>query len=144
MIAVVLVVGGGLGWFVRRAHDQRDAVESIGRKAGGVQFDWEFKDGKDVPSGRPWAPQWLVDRLGVDYFGSVTSVNLNGMLKKSDAELISHRAFATDSETLELYNADSDGRRSCSSRGPWQPPECCDTSLITGSSDLRAWRTWRG
>ena len=104
MIVMVLVLGGGLSWFVRRAHDQRDAVESIGRKAGGVQFDWEFENGEDIPDGRPRTPQWRVDRLGVAYFGSVISVNLTEC-SKSDAEL-NHAGRFDRLETAELCNAD--------------------------------------
>ena len=35
-----------------------------------------MNDGKPVSGGRPWAPRWLVDRLGVDYFGHVTDVTV--------------------------------------------------------------------
>ncbi len=130
MIAVVLAVGGGLGWFVRqRTRPLRDAVESIERKEGGVQYDWEFKNGEDTPGGKPWAPQWLVDRLGVDYFGSVTSVNLNECLEYSDAELI-HIGRFNRLETVGALQRGGDGRRSCSSRGPWQPPGVVPLSII--------------
>jgi hypothetical protein len=41
LIVLVLLIGLGLGWMVRSAHTQRDAVTAI-RKAGGlVKYDWE-------------------------------------------------------------------------------------------------------
>ena len=80
---LVLVLGGGLGWLAdlaRRAHSQRDAVRAI-RKADGVAwYDWGYKSGERPSSwkGEPWAPKWLVERLGEDYFGRVVAVHQYG------------------------------------------------------------------
>ena len=74
LIVLVLVIGVGLGWLVRSAHVQRDAVAAIRRAGGSVSYDWEWNNGKSVPGGKPWAPRWLVDLIGVDYFGHVTAV----------------------------------------------------------------------
>jgi hypothetical protein len=41
LIAVVLLFGVGLGWIVRQAHIQRDAVAAI-KWAGVVHYDWEW------------------------------------------------------------------------------------------------------
>ena len=41
MIVVVLLVGGSLGWFVRSARIQREAVAAIEKAGGGVSYDWE-------------------------------------------------------------------------------------------------------
>jgi hypothetical protein len=61
MIVVVLVVGGGLGWFVGRARVQRDAVRSIERKEGGVQYGWEFKNGENIAGeGRGHPNGWWI------------------------------------------------------------------------------------
>jgi len=77
LIVLVLLIGLGLGWMVRSAHTQRDAVAAI-RKAGGVvKYDWEWSNGYDISGGKPWAPQWLLDLIGVDFFGHVTSVWLH-------------------------------------------------------------------
>jgi internalin A len=72
LIVVVLVIGVGLGWIVQGARIQRQAVAAIRRDGGLVFYDWHHWDGK----GEPGAPKWLVDRLGVDYFGHVVSVAL--------------------------------------------------------------------
>ena len=87
LIVLVLVIGAGLGWLVRQAHIQRDAVAAI-RKAGGtVSYSWERDHGKAIPGGRPWAPSWLVEFIGVDFFGHVTEVNLFGSVGPADTVL---------------------------------------------------------
>jgi Leucine Rich repeat len=74
LIVLVLLIGAGLGWLVRSAHVQRDAVAAIRRAGGGVTYDWEWNSGKCATGGEPWAPKWLVGLIGVDYFAHVTSV----------------------------------------------------------------------
>ena len=75
MIALVLVIGGWLGWIVRSARIQRETVAAIERGGGEVHFQWEWKNGKVVPGGKPWAPKWLVDVCGVDYFAHIAHVS---------------------------------------------------------------------
>ena len=41
MIVLVLVIGGWLGWIVRSARIQRDAVAAIQRTGGSVQYHLE-------------------------------------------------------------------------------------------------------
>jgi internalin A len=78
LVVFVIVVGAGLGWIVRQAHIQRDAVAAI-RKAGGyVSYSWASDHGKAIPERRPWAPTWLVESIGIDFFGHVTAVELEG------------------------------------------------------------------
>jgi internalin A len=76
LIVLVLVIGAGLGWIVRSARMQREAVAAIRNKGDIVFYDWEWSNGKNIPGGKPWARAWLVDRIGVDYFGHVTCVRL--------------------------------------------------------------------
>ena len=78
LMLLVLTLGGGLGWAVRTATIQREAVAVIQGAGGRVWYSWEFKDGKPISNGRPWWPGWLVDRVGVDYFGPVVMVVENG------------------------------------------------------------------
>ena len=75
LIVLVLVIGVWLGWIVRSARIQREAVAAI-EKAGGIAsyYDWEWTTGGIIPGRKPWAPRWLVDLIGVDYFGHVTTV----------------------------------------------------------------------
>ncbi len=84
-MVLVLIVGGGLGWFTRRATVQRDAVRAITAGGGNATYDFQRNAGPRYPSGIPPGPKWLVDRLGVDFFASVTSVTIGAT--KTDAIL---------------------------------------------------------
>ena len=99
LIVLVLIVGCWLGWMVRSAQIQRAAVAAIERSGGWVWYDWHFNNGSVVRNAKPWAPKWLVDRVGVDYFGDVVFVGLRG--QGSDAELI-HVGHLSRLETLIL------------------------------------------
>jgi Leucine Rich repeats (2 copies)/Leucine Rich repeat len=46
LMIVVLVVGGGMGWAVRRARIQREAVASVKRAGGSAWYDWQWKGGR--------------------------------------------------------------------------------------------------
>jgi hypothetical protein len=74
LIVLVLVIGVGLGWIVRSAYIQRDAVAAVKKAGGSVSYDREPSDGDNALAGSPWTPRWLVDFVGVDYFGAVTDV----------------------------------------------------------------------
>ena len=69
--ALVLVIGVWLGWIVHTARIQRVAVAVIKQAGGTVYYDWERRNGILTSGGKPWAPAWLVDLVGVDYFGHV-------------------------------------------------------------------------
>ena len=100
-MALVVLVGVVLGRVVHRAQVQRQAVVAIERANGIVCYDWQWKDGQVFANVKPWAPGWLVDRIGVDYFGSITLVNL--MLPESDAEpLLSQIEHFDQLEELSL------------------------------------------
>lgn len=85
LIVAVLVIGAGLGWAVRSAQVQRDAVAAIQKAGGLVAYDWEAAENR-FHGGIPWAPPWLVNMLGVDYFGRVVGVIF--FVDASDAELV--------------------------------------------------------
>jgi len=74
LIVLVLAVGAGLGWLIRSARIQREAVAAIEKAGGSVDYDWEWTNGEHIAGAKPRAPRWLVDRIGVDYFGHVTDV----------------------------------------------------------------------
>jgi hypothetical protein len=81
LIALVLLIDGGLGWFVRDAQVQRDAVHVLRSapghgSSGHVLYDWERR--------WRWWPRWLENLLGVDYFANVTVVYWR---PESEAEL---------------------------------------------------------
>jgi hypothetical protein len=78
LLVIVLAVGSGLGWLARGARIQRDAVAAIEKAGGSVTYSWQWRDGKTIPGAEPWAPRWLVDLVGVDYFGHVILVTIHG------------------------------------------------------------------
>src|SRR5262245_10312561 len=78
---LVLLLGGGLGWTIRGARAQREAVAAIRRAGGSVRYNWEWGNGQPNLVGKPWAPGWLVDRIGIDYFGSVAAVYLDRAIR---------------------------------------------------------------
>ena len=52
LMIVVLILGGGMGWLVRRAHDPARCRR--GRRAGrrAVWYDWEWAGVRSLPDGR--------------------------------------------------------------------------------------------
>ena len=77
LIVLVLVIGGGLGWLVRSARIQREAVAAIKSAGGLVFYDGKWIDGVHDSAATTWAPRWLVDLVGFDYFGRVTMVAID-------------------------------------------------------------------
>ncbi len=114
LIFLVIVVGAGLGWIVRQAHIQRDAVAAIKSAGGSVAYSWEWDHGKAIPGGRPWAPSSVVESIGVDFFGHVTDVKLYFPLWPADTVLAEvgrlnrlqklwlNNASVTDAELVHL------------------------------------------
>jgi hypothetical protein len=46
LIVLVLVIGAGLGWLVRSARIQREAVVAIVEDGGVVVYDWQESNGR--------------------------------------------------------------------------------------------------
>ena len=72
---LVLLSGGLTAWIVhvaRSTQGQRLAVAGITRAGGWVLYDWDFQNGRFLAKNEPREPTWLVDLIGVDYFGNVT------------------------------------------------------------------------
>ena len=75
LIVLVLVVGTGVGWLVRSARIQREAVAAITKAGGSVQYNWGWADGKPIAGAWPWVPGRMIDLIGPDYLGHVTRVS---------------------------------------------------------------------
>lgn len=89
LIILVLFLGCGLAGMAHSLHQarvQREAVAAIERSGGDVIYDWMWRDG-DVVNGRPWWPQWLENRLGIDFLSHVVFAAFPFDHKISDAEL---------------------------------------------------------
>ena len=74
LMVVVLVLAVGLGWIVHRAQVQREAVAAIVRRVG-LSITTSTRQAGRPAGGQPQVaaacPKWLVERLGVDFFGDV-------------------------------------------------------------------------
>ena len=102
LIVLVLIVGGWLGWVVRHAQIQREALNALDEAINGeLECGWEFPNGattRDSCSG----PRWLVDSIGIDYFGRITSLGF--WESPADEDLI-HVARLGSVEDLGLGGA---------------------------------------
>ena len=79
LMGVVVVIAVWLGWYVRGVQTQRKAVAAIANAGGTVAYDWEwgnYDPNISSPQGKPRAPKWVADRIGVDYVGNVVQVDL--------------------------------------------------------------------
>src|SRR4051794_11183439 len=79
LMFLVLVFGCWLGWYVRSVGVQRGSVAAIKAAGGSVAYDWDWGHyNPDIidPNGKPRAPKWLADRVGVDYVANVVHVSL--------------------------------------------------------------------
>jgi hypothetical protein len=54
---------------------------------------WEWHSLRPIPNGKPFYPRWLVDRLGVDYFGNVSYAHFGRDPQTGDAELADLRGL---------------------------------------------------
>ena len=61
LIGLVFVIAAGLGWLVRSARIQRDAVVAIDWAGGSVTYNWKWRSGDEFPAGKPGAPDgsWI-------------------------------------------------------------------------------------
>jgi Leucine-rich repeat (LRR) protein len=99
LLLLVLIIGGLLGSVVRPAQRQREAVARISKSGGWVWYSWHFSGRDFSRTAKPAAPQWLVDLVGVDYFGHVVHVFMGE--QATDVEL----AEVGQLDGLELLNA---------------------------------------
>jgi hypothetical protein len=72
LMIVVTLFAVACSWFavkMKQARRQREAVEAILKSGGTVAYDYECdKSGKVMPSTEPFAPIWLRNLLGDDFF----------------------------------------------------------------------------
>ena len=104
LIVLVLVIGVWLGWIVRSARIQREAVAAITRAGGHVSYDWEWRNGRYFAEPKPWAPQWLVDRVGVDLFGHVVAASPS-QARGQAIRRLAHVGRFTRLESLSIYSS---------------------------------------
>lgn len=86
---LIAVVAAGLGWMVRSAREQRQAVEAIRARGGFVEYDYRYNStlNQRLPKGESWQPGWLRRLLGDDYFHNIIVVGLDENHDATDADL---------------------------------------------------------
>jgi internalin A len=101
LIVIVLMIGAGLGWLVRGARIQRDAVTAIKSAGGFTRYDWQVGIGRPIPTAKPRAPRWLVELIGIDYFCHVTDAQLYSRSMAADA-IMEHVGHLSRLERLDV------------------------------------------
>jgi hypothetical protein len=99
LMVVVLTIGCGSGWIVRIVRIQRDAVAAIERTGGTVIYDWRVGNGTFGPRSSRWCAKWLVDLVGVDWFGHPVEIHL---LPRSSNTGLVHLKHLSEVERLVL------------------------------------------
>jgi internalin A len=76
LAVLVLLIGGMLGWAVRSARIQGEAVASIRRARAGITYGSQYLGGTvyDLNTKPWWCPIWLVKQIGIDYFDNPVQV----------------------------------------------------------------------
>ncbi len=90
MMVLVLVVGGGIGWFAHRVERQQRAVAAVQRIAGHVLYDFEWHDDELTLDGKSWAPDWLIKRIGRDAIHNVTVLEFQRAPSDVDLMVVEH------------------------------------------------------
>jgi len=104
LIVVVLVIGAGLGWIVRQAHVQRDAVHVITKAHGRAHYDIDPSNGA-FPGNRLSAWRRLIAQyIGIDYVFHVTYVDLDVTPQNNDAQRQQALTRLEDLTQLEQLN----------------------------------------
>jgi Leucine-rich repeat (LRR) protein len=115
LIVVVLVIGGWLGWVVRSARIQREAVAAIKRGGGLALYRGEFGRPKPTGSGPTTWLEAVREKLDRDYFSDVVFVQGFDETPASTADtLFVHISHLRQVVTLNLSGGTvTDSRFAC-------------------------------
>ena len=78
LLLALAVVCIGLGWWTQRARQQQRIVAAIQKTYGTVTYIFEPQPTPKMYHRRSPVPQWLVERLGEDFFHSVVRAHVRG------------------------------------------------------------------
>ena len=93
LLILISVCGIWMGWRANRVRHQQRVVAAIGEIGGQVNFS-------EGSAADRWAPTWLRDWLGEDYFRRVTGIDLQGC--EASDELVADIARLRDVQHLSL------------------------------------------
>jgi hypothetical protein len=116
-VILVLIFGSGLAWAVHRVQVKLEALAAVEKAGGQIKLDWEWIDGRSVPKGNAWCPEWLINCLGDHYFVNAARVDFYASGSDSDLVQVRHlsrlevlsltRSFVTDSGLTDLAGLSS-------------------------------------
>ena len=75
ILILTTIIAVWLGWWSYKARQQREAVAVIRKTGGEVEYDASLPWTVGMKDPPQW-PQWLLENIGVDYFGSVQAAFL--------------------------------------------------------------------
>jgi hypothetical protein len=70
LMAMVVVIAAGLGWYLHTVRTQQKAVAVIKQAGGSVTYDWEWGNHDANISSvmdKPRPPKWLSNLVGANY-----------------------------------------------------------------------------
>jgi len=140
LMFLVMVIAIWFGRYVISVRVQRDAVAAIKKAGGSVAYDWEWGTpyNPDIidPNGKPRAPKWLANLIGVDYVANVVSVNLSTPSakdpNKANDETLAHVGRLGRLENLNLADTAVTDAGMAHLKG------------LTSLGDLNLWKTQVG
>ena len=90
LMLLVLLASVGMSWFavkMKRAREQKEAVEEIRKWGGEVHYDYEFqRSGNPLQPSGPPGPAWLRNLMGEDLFATVVWVAFGPYSSDADLE----------------------------------------------------------
>src|SRR5262245_56784908 len=93
-IVAVLLVGVWLGWIVRSARVQREAVAAILEAGGAAAYGWGAEEFSYPVDGPVAALEWFVGLVGADFFGRVIAVSLKSFSSESESAFANIRRLS--------------------------------------------------
>ena len=76
VLGLVAIAAVWMGWIVHRVRVQQEGIDLIRLHGGMYYYDFENQGATSGTIPRSWAPGWLVNNLGIDYFHHVTWVRI--------------------------------------------------------------------
>ena len=95
-----------LGWWTNSAHRQKRAVAWVREQEGIVYYDWQYSNDEGrYDRSKELEPNWMRDKLGVDYFHTVEvayiSDKINDLSPLADLENLGE-LFLYDTQVSDL------------------------------------------
>ncbi len=76
---LLTVFGVWLGWMVHRVNERREVARWIREMGGTFQYDFQLNErGDRIEDAQPPGPDWLRERIGIEWFADVVKVEFYG------------------------------------------------------------------